>query len=118
MSDAAADLAVWTTFASRVTLTFPFRVDVTVGIDSRPPPHDDRVQIGVELHVLDRDTREPIKVHTRRHVGAFTSDEDGIELIFELLEIALRHETYESVRLDGTLARQLHKRIDDKIPGA
>jgi hypothetical protein len=108
VSDAAADLVDWQTFAARVSLTFAFRIDITVRIDVQSG-HRDRVQVGVELHVPERDTREPITVHTRRHVGAFTTDEDGTELIFDLLEIALRHEMNESVRLDGRLVRDTHK---------
>lgn len=106
--DRVTDLDAWRAFAARVTLTFPFQVDLLVTLDSRPPPHGDRIKVGVQLHVLDRDTREPITVLTGRHVGPFVSDDDGIELVFDLLEIALRHETHESVRLDGRLARELH----------
>lgn len=102
-----SELELWQAFAARVALTFPFRVDVTV----RMRPDSDRVEVGVELHVLERDTREPITVHTRRPVGTWTSDEDGIDLVFDLLEVALRHETYESVRLDGRLVRELHARM-------
>lgn len=107
MTDDVTDLAAWQSFAARVALTFAFRIDITVRIDSQPK--GGRVQVGVELHVPERDTREPITVHTRRHVGAFTTDEDGTELIFDLLEIALRHEMNESVRLDGQLVRDTHK---------
>ncbi len=105
MSD---DLALWQAFAARVKLTFPFRIDVLISLDRRPPPHGDRVQMGVELHVLERDTREPITVLTRQHVGDWTTDEDAIEVLFELLAIGLRHETDESVRVDGKLAREMH----------
>lgn len=108
MSDVQTNLADWQAFAARVSLTFAFRIDITVVIDVSPG-HIDRVQVGVELHVPDRDTREPITVHTRRHVGAFTTDNDGTELIFDLLEIALRHEMNESVRLDGQLVRDTHR---------
>lgn len=104
-----ATLAAWTAFAARVTLTYPFRVDVTVQLDSRPLPHGDRVQVGVELHVPERDTREIITVHTRQHVGPWVNDEDGVKLLFDLLRIALQHETNESVRLDGKLVRDTHK---------
>ncbi len=105
----SVELALWQAFAARVTLTFPFRVDVTVVQDG------DRVQMGVELHVLDRETREPITVHTRRYVAGpvigWTNDEDAIAIIFELLEIALRHEMNESVRLGGELVRDTHKAL-------
>lgn len=110
MTEVETVLAAWRAFAARVTLTFPFRVDVLVEIDSRPPPHGDRVSVGVELHVLDRDTREPITVRTRSHVGPLLSDDAGIGFIFDLLATALRHETYESVRLDGNLQRDQHAR--------
>lgn len=103
------ELELWRAFAARVTLTFPFRVDVLVSVTRRPPPHGDRVQMGVDLHVLDRDTRAPITVMTRRHCGDWTGDDDAVELLFDLLEVALRHETHESVRLDGKLVRELHK---------
>ncbi len=99
------NLAAWHAFAARISLTFAFRIDVTVALDGN------RVQVGVELHVPERDSREPITVHTRRHVGPFTTDEDGTELIFDLLEVALRHEMNESVRLDGRLVRDTHKGV-------
>lgn len=101
------DLAAWQAFAARVTLSLPFRVDVLVKQDEAP--REWRTLVGVELHVPDRDSREPITVLTRRHVGPFVSDEEGINLIFELLEIALRHETSEAMRLDGRLVRDQHK---------
>jgi hypothetical protein len=100
--DKHEQLALWSAFVERVKLTFPFRIDVTLGWDG------DRLQMGTELHVLERDTREPITVHTRRHCGAWTDDEAAIELLFDLLGIALTHETHESVRLDGKLVRELH----------
>jgi hypothetical protein len=109
VSDVNADLVAWKAFAARVTLTFPFRVDVLVKQDETP--REWRTLVGVEVHVPDRDTREPITVLTRRHVGPFVSDEEGIDLIFELLEIALRHEMSESVRLDGKLVRDQHARV-------
>lgn len=102
------ELAAWSAFASRVTLTFPFRVDVIVRVGERPP---DRIEMGVDLHVLDRDTREPITVLTRRHVGDWTDDANATDLLFDLLETALKHEAQESVRIDGVLIRDLHKRI-------
>lgn len=110
MAGIADQLALWQAFAARVTLTFPFRVDVLVSLDCQPPPHGDRIRLGVELHVLDRETREPITTLTRRHCGAWTDDAAAVELLFDLLEIALRHETHESVRLDGALVRELHTR--------
>jgi hypothetical protein len=96
VSDAAEQVRLWSAFAARVRLTFPF------------PRGSDRAEVGVELHVLERDTREPITVHTRRP-APWTNDEDAIELVFDLLDVAMRHEIYESVWLDRALARELHK---------
>ena len=48
------------------------------------------------LHVLDRETREPITVHTRRPCAPWSTDEAAIEMLFDLLAIALRHETHEA----------------------
>jgi hypothetical protein len=101
-------VALWSAFAARVRLTFPFRVDVLVRPYAGGGHHPDQAEVGVELHVLDRDTREPITVYTRRPAAPWTSDEDALDMIFDLLDTALRHETYESVRLDDKLARELH----------
>jgi hypothetical protein len=57
--------------------------------------------------VLERDTRDPITVHTRRP-APWTNEEEAVDLIFDLLDTALRHETHESVRVDGKLVRELH----------
>jgi hypothetical protein len=101
-----SELALWQAFAKRIKLTLPFRVDVIV----RPSDSkDDRVKMGVELHVPERDTREPITVLTQRHCAPWTNDEDAVEMLFDLLDIALRHEAHESVRLDGVLVRELHR---------
>jgi hypothetical protein len=97
------EFALWATFAQRVSLTFPFQVDVLVSESDR-----DRVKMGVQLHVLDRDTREPITVLTQRHCAAWTNDADAIEMLRDLLEIALKHETNESLRLDGKLVNDVH----------
>jgi len=103
------DIARWQAFASRVTLTFPFRVDVVVSQRaSRVGP--DRTHMRVVLHVLERDTREPITVDSGRPCATWTSDGDAVEMLFDLLDVALRHEAHESVRLDGALVRELHKR--------
>jgi hypothetical protein len=107
VSDAAEQLALWSAFAARVTLTFPFRIDVLVRPCSRET-HRDRVEMGVELHVLERDTREPITVLTRRPCAPWTNDQDALEMLFDLIDVALRHEAHESVRLDGKLAREMH----------
>lgn len=104
----ADELAVWSAFAARVALTFPFRVDGLIRPCER---HADRVEMGVELHVLDRDTRESITVVSRRPCASWTTDKDATDMLFDLLEVALRHETYESVRLDGKLVNELHKRM-------
>lgn len=101
------DLERWQLFAKRVTFTFPFQVDVIISMDSKPPPHGDRVLVGVQLHVLDRDTRQPITVLTSRH-ALWTNEEEAVELMFDLLDIALKHEAHESVRIDGKLARPVH----------
>ena len=102
----------WVDFCSRVKLTFPFRVDVFIEpADSNRTSTqngDRRVQMAVELHVLERSTREPIKVKTRRPCGPFNYEE-AEELLFDLLDIAFKHEIYESVWIDGKLSRELHK---------
>lgn len=106
------DFALWSAFAERVTLSFPFRVDVVVSeadADRTSTQSGARLaQMAVVLHVLDRDTREPITVRTRRPVGEWKSDEEAVDVLFELLGIALTHETHESVRLDGKLVREVH----------
>jgi hypothetical protein len=102
------DLALWQAFAARIKLTLPFRVDVIVRSSDRK---GDRVMMGVELHVPERDTREPITVLTQRHCAPWTTDDAAIEMLFDLLDIALRHEAHESVRLDGALVRELHKYV-------
>lgn len=103
MDDNLAEREKWKLFAGRVTLTFPFRVDVQIGVYA-----DGNPDMSVVLHVLDRDTREPITVRTRRPCPPWSGDEAAIELLFELLDIAFRHEIYESVRIDEKLARPLH----------
>jgi bifunctional non-homologous end joining protein LigD len=45
---------------------------------------------------------------TRGHASAARAG--LVYLVFDLLEVALRHETYESVRLDGKLVNELHMR--------
>lgn len=102
-------IARWSEFTARVKLTFPFRVDILV----RPGDghHADQASVGVELHVLERNSREPITVYTRQHVGDFTNDSDALDVLFELIGTALVHETHESVWLDGKLARELHKAV-------
>lgn len=107
-ADAQREIALWSAFAARVKLTLPFRVDVLVRPSDRK---NDRVMMGVEMHVPERDTREPITVLTQRHCAAWTSDEAAIEMLFDLLDVALRHEVHESVRLDGALVRELHKYV-------
>lgn len=108
--DQAEQVALWSAFAERVELRFPFRVDVIVEpCDRYGDKRDNRAQIRVRLHVLERDTREPITVDSRRPCAPWTSDEAATEMLFDLLEVALRHETYESVRLDGKLVNEMHK---------
>ncbi len=99
-------IALWSAFAARIELRFPFRAELAVTAASRH--HTDQAQMTVRLHVLERDTREPITVDTRRACNQWTNDEDAIEMVFDLLDIALRHELHESVRFDGHLVRGLH----------
>lgn len=108
-TDLDEQLAAWKAFAARVTLSFPFRVDVLLEIDR---PQSDCIQMGVELHVLERDTREPITVRSRQHCGSWTDEERALDLLFDLLKTALTHEMNESVRLDGKLVRDQHARIN------
>lgn len=113
MRTQAEEVELWSAFARRVTLSFPFQVDILVSPHNMPEMRSfsfGRAMMGVQLHVLDRDTREPITVLTRRPCAAWTSDEDAANMLFDLLEIALRHETFESVRIDGKLVRDLHGR--------
>lgn len=107
MSAQAEQVSLWSAFGARVALTFPFRVDVIVRACERAN-HPGQAEMGVELHVPDRDTREPITVLTRRPCAPWTDDSAAIEMLFDLLEVALRHETNESVRLDGMLVRDTH----------
>ena len=113
MNDADSELALWTAFVARVKLTFPFRVDVMIepcdADRTSVITGDRRFQMAVELHVLERSTREPITVKTRQPFGKWISDKDAEELLFDLLDIAFRHEIYESVWIDGKLRRELHK---------
>lgn len=102
----AEQIALWSAFAKRVELRFPFRVDVIIEATER---HSDRAQMRVRLHVRERDTREPITVDSRRPCALWTTDEAATDMLFDLLEVALRHETYESVWLDGKLVNEMHK---------
>lgn len=108
-----SEVALWSAFAARIELRFPFRVDVIVaecehGRHSCKMPGCDRARMSVRLHVLDRDTREPITVDSGRPCAPWTDDKAATEMLFDLIEVALRHETYESVRLDGKLVNELH----------
>lgn len=101
-------VALWQGFVARVTLTFPFEVELIV----RPCRDDNvRAEMAVALHVLERDSREPITVSTRRPCAPWTDDRAAEEMVFDLLEIALRHEIHESVRIDGKLAREMHRPV-------
>lgn len=109
------DMALWQAFAARVKLTFPFQVDIVI-----EPAHQDRhsteydperVQMVAVLHVFERSTREPITVKTRRPCGPWMGDAPAEELLFDILDTALRHELYESVWIDDKLSRELHKTI-------
>jgi hypothetical protein len=108
MSD---QVALWSAFAGRIELRFPFRVDVIVmpaAADRTSGKSADRAQMKVRLHVLDRDTREPITVDSGRPCAMWTNDEDATDMLFDLLDVALRHEARESVRLDGKLVGDPH----------
>ena len=107
MSALDEQVALWSAFSARVELRFPFRIDVQVAPCSRET-HPDQAEMGVELHVLDRDTREPITVKSRRPCAPWSDDDVALDMLFDLIGVALTHETYESVRLDGQLARGLH----------
>lgn len=106
------DMALWQAFAARVKLTFPFQVDLII-----EPAENNRTstangnsaQMRVQLHVLERSTRQPIQVSTRRPCGPWMGDAPAEELLFDLLDTALRHELYESVWIDGKLSRELHR---------
>lgn len=108
-------VALWSAFVARVELRFPFRIDVIAEPCDRysDDRNDGRAQLRVRLHVLDRDTREPITVDSRRPCAPWTDDKAAADMLFDLLEVALRHETYESVRLDGVLVNEVHARLDN-----
>jgi len=103
---------LWKDFCKRVKLTFPFRVEVFMEpADAGRTSTENgsrRWQMAVELFVLERTTREPITVKTRQPIGDWLNDEDAEQTLFELLEIAFKHEIYESVWINGKLARELH----------
>jgi len=103
-------MALWQAFADRVKLTFPFKVDLIIepADNNRTSTKDGDAQMRVQLHVLERSTREPIQVSTRRPTGPWMGDAPAEELLFDLLDTALRHELYESVWIDGKLSRELH----------
>ena len=105
-------VVLWSAFAARVELRFPFRVDVIIAECPHQrhscEPSCDRAHMRVRLHVLDRDTRAPITVDSGRPCAPWTDDKAATEMLLDLLEVALRHETYESVRLDGRLVHEMH----------
>lgn len=103
----AEEVALWSAFAARLELRFPFRVDVII---EPAQHHPERAQMRVRLHVLERETREAITVDSRGPCRRWSDDGAATDLLFDLLETALRHETYESVRLDGKLVNELHVR--------
>ncbi len=106
-------VGLWAAFAARVELRFPFRVDVIIAACEHGryscAPSCDRARTLIRLHVLDRDTRAPITVDSGRPCAPWTDDAAATDMLFDLLEVALRHETYESVRLDGRLVNEMHK---------
>lgn len=111
----ADEIGLWSAFAARIELRFPFRVDVIIEAadEGRTSTQKDpgRAQMRIRLHVLERDTREPITVDSRRPCHRWSTDEAATDLLFDLLDVALRHETYESVRLDGRLVNEMHKAV-------
>jgi hypothetical protein len=108
MTTQAEQVDLWTLFASRVQLNFPFQIDLIVRPHKSGSETDTRAELGVNLHVLDRETHEPITVHTRRPCAAWSTDEAAIEMLFDLLGVALRHEIHEAVKIDGKLVCDLH----------
>lgn len=105
----AEEVALWQAFAARIELRYPFLVDLIIEpCDRYGDDRDSRAQMRVRLHVLERDTREPITVDSRRPCAPWTTDQAALEMLFDLLEVALRHETYESVRIDGRIALDTH----------
>lgn len=117
MTTQAEQVDLWTLFASRVWLNFPFQIDLIVRPCKAGSETDVRAELGVNLHVLDRETREPITVHTRRPCAPWSTDEAAIEMLFDLLAIALRHEMHEAIRIDGKLVRDLHAGDPPVTPG-
>lgn len=110
----STQVSLWSAFAARIELRFPFRVEVLVEECQHQrhscAPQCDRARMAVRLHVLDRDTREPITVDSGRPCPPWTDDKAATEMLFDLLEVALRHEAYEAVRLDGNIANDPHAR--------
>ncbi len=102
-----AQVLIWREFAKRIELRFPFPIDLEVAID-RESRNQPRVMLAVVLHVLERDTREPITVRTRRPCDPWNGTADAVELVRDLLKTGLHHEIDESVRLDGHLERDVH----------
>lgn len=102
----ADELDAWRAFIDRVRITLAFQVDLVV--EPAPENHPNQAQLSVVLHVPERDTREIITVRTRRPCPRWTSDAAGIEMVFDLLDTALRHEMHESVRLDGKIVVDPH----------
>jgi len=108
----SAQVDLWSAFAARVDLRFPFLVNVVITECQHQrhscDPSCDRARMVIRLHVLERDTREPITVDSGRPCAPWTNDQAAMEMLFDLLEVALRHETYESVRIDGKLVNEMH----------
>lgn len=106
----AAEVERWEAFAKRVSFHFPFPVELHV--DACSPRLGSCCLLRVELHVLDRETREPIRVSTRRHAPLWSSDYGGeanaTRLVFDLVTVALIHEMRESIRVDGKLVDDPH----------
>lgn len=96
---------LWSAFAERLTITFAFPIAVFVF----PHAHEaDRAVLAVELTVPDRDTRETITVRTRRPCAPWSTDDDALEMLLDLIDVALRHEVHEALRLDGVRVRDPH----------
>lgn len=113
-------LLKWGAFGRRVYVNLPFKVVVFVRPD---PRHDERAETGVTLHVPDRDADHVappgspglITVDTHRPCGLWTNDDDALEMLFDLLSIALTHETRESVYLDSKRIRDPHRSRENAL---
>lgn len=86
----------WRAYLARTELRLPFPTEIFA--DERGT-HD--VLLTVRIKVPCVDTREPIFVHTCRHLGDAFSEAYAKQVIRSLLRQAFEHELDEGIRIDG-----------------